>query len=280
MTLVIIPAGAYEMGCSETMAQLVPAGFKELTRGDESPVHTVRISKAFYLGEKEVTVGEFRKFVESSGYQTEAESDGKGGRGFSATAQLDEQKPEFSWKNTGFNQSDQHPVVNVTWNDAQAFCKWLSVQDRVTYRLPTEAEWEYACRAGTRTRVHSGDTAASLEGTGNFLDRSYKIQFRKEDFVEYFSLPLTITTRSRLRLVLLLPMPSSFMTCMETFLSGATTSIVQATIRTLRWSTLKVLTMARTACFAVGAGGTTADRRPASTWRPTSETTSLAFVWP
>ena len=66
----------------------------------------------------------------------------------------------------GFEQTDQHPVVNVSWNDAVAFAEWLSRKEGKTYRLPTEAEWEYACRAGTTTRYFCGDDAEGLAEVG------------------------------------------------------------------------------------------------------------------
>ena len=96
--------------------------------------------------------------VQSPGYQTEAEKDAKGGGGYVA-----EQKAfaladrKFSWRETGFTQTEAHPVVNVSWSDATAFCEWLSQKEGKEYRLPTEAEWEYSCRAGTRTRFHGGN---------------------------------------------------------------------------------------------------------------------------
>ena len=65
-------------------------------------------------------------------------------------------------------------MVEVSWNDATAFCAWLSKKEGKTYELPTEAEWEYACRAGTKTRFWCGDTDASLQGKMNIADASLK----------------------------------------------------------------------------------------------------------
>ena len=84
---------------------------------------------------------------------------------------------EFSWQNTGFAQSDSHPVVNVSWNDAMEFCNWLSRKEGKTYRLPTEAEWEYACRAGTTTRYFHGNDSEGLEKVGNVADAAFETQF-------------------------------------------------------------------------------------------------------
>jgi formylglycine-generating enzyme required for sulfatase activity len=115
-----------------------------------------------------VTCGQFRKFVEDTGYQTDAEKgvgDGPGAYGLDIEhSQLPWIKrytfyKDRSWRNVGYAQTDNHPVVNVSWNDAMAFCRWLSGRERKSYRLPTEAEWEYACRAGTTTRYYSGDDA-------------------------------------------------------------------------------------------------------------------------
>ncbi len=68
-------------------------------------------------------------------------------------------------------------MVNVSWNDAVAFCKWLSKKEGNTYRLPTEAEWEYACRAGTTTRYYSGDDPETLAKVGNVADATAKAKF-------------------------------------------------------------------------------------------------------
>jgi formylglycine-generating enzyme required for sulfatase activity len=142
-------------------------------------VHPVRISRAFFLGQHEVTVGQFRRFIEASGYVPESEADGTGGYGYNAAYDPDKSErgdafegrdPKYSWRNPGFPQGDQHPVLNVTWNDAVALGKWLSRQEGVTYRLPTEAEWEYACRAGSRTRYHNGNTPGGLQKIANTFD--------------------------------------------------------------------------------------------------------------
>jgi formylglycine-generating enzyme required for sulfatase activity len=130
----------------------------------EHPQHRVRITRPFYLGTYHVTRGQFRKFVEDTGYQTDAERGG-GAQGLDIEhSRLPRIKvytvyKDRSWRKVGYEQPDHHPVVNVSWNDAMAFCRWLSGRERKSYRLPTEAEWEYACRAGTTTRYYSGDDA-------------------------------------------------------------------------------------------------------------------------
>jgi len=88
---------------------------------------------------------------------------------------------KYSWRNVGF-ETDDHPVVNVSWNDAMAFCNWLSGKEEKTYRLPTEAEWEYACRAGTTTRYYSGDDPESLAQVGNLADAAFKAKFRDREW--------------------------------------------------------------------------------------------------
>ena len=136
--------------------------------------HEVTITKPFYMGLYTVTVGQFRQFVKDSGYKTEAEKDGKGGWGFNANKKAPEQGKKYNWQNVAWEQTDDHPVVNVTWNDAVAFCEWLSKKEGKKYRLPTESQWEYACRAGTKTRFYSGDEEETLKGVANIADVSYK----------------------------------------------------------------------------------------------------------
>ncbi|WP_298934177.1 formylglycine-generating enzyme family protein [uncultured Ramlibacter sp.] len=184
MELVLVPAGEFTMGNDalvQEMAQLFPG--LELTRlqdlRDETPAHRVRITRPFYMARHEVTVGQFRQFLAGSGHVPESVADGTGGYGYSASYDpsatrrgdaFEGRDPRYSWHNPGFAQTEGHPVVNVTWNDAQALARWLSATEGRHYRLPTEAEWEYACRAGTRTQFHSGDAPASLSAVANVFD--------------------------------------------------------------------------------------------------------------
>lgn len=179
-----IPAGEFLMGSEESPESLARA-YPQLPRErfellkDEAPVHKVRITKAFWMGRHEVTVGQFRRFVEASGYVPESEADGTGGYGWRADYDpsttrrgdaFEGRDKRYSWRNPGFVQSEDHPVVNVTWNDAQALAAWLTKTEGRRYRLPTEAEWEYAARAGTRSRYHSGDDPATLLQAANVFD--------------------------------------------------------------------------------------------------------------
>ena len=169
MKLKRIPTGEFTMGSKLTAEEVhrrFPGGGVSYYE-DEHPWHRVRITKPFYLGVHEVTVGDFRRFVAAMGYRTTAESEGKAwgydqGEWTEVTA--------LTWKHPGFPQTDEHPVTCVSWTDAEAFCRWLSQQEGCTYRLPTEAEWEYACRAGTDTVFFWGDEASKGEGYLNAAD--------------------------------------------------------------------------------------------------------------
>jgi formylglycine-generating enzyme required for sulfatase activity len=144
---------------------------------DEKPAHRVRMARPFYLGVTEVTRGQFRKFVETVHYQTDAERDGKGSWGWNGEWGRFEPGSRYDWQHPGFEQTDNHPVVNVSWNDAVAFVRWLSKKEGRAYRLPTEAEWEYACRAGTATRYWCGDAAESLATVANVADGTAREKF-------------------------------------------------------------------------------------------------------
>jgi formylglycine-generating enzyme required for sulfatase activity len=178
----LIPPGSYLRGSTKEQVEAATRADKAFTvqEGvDEQPQHTVELTQPFFLGSTEVTRGQFRKFVTAAKYVTEPERDGEGGFGFNAAAgQLEGRRKQFTWKGTGFPQTDSHPVVNITWTDAQAFCNWLSEKEQRRYRLPTEAEWEYACRAGTLTTYSNGDEAEGLVAVANVADGTARAKFQ------------------------------------------------------------------------------------------------------
>lgn len=179
MKLVRIPAGEFFMGSTvedlTKMVALDPLQFKAENASREQPRHSVKITRPFYLGRFEVTRGQFAAFVAARSFRTEGERDGNGAVGWNESeGKFDGSKPEYTWKSTGFAQDDSHPVVNVSWNDAVAFCEWLSEKEGRIYRLPTEAEWEYACRAGGATLWHHGDDPEGLARVANVGDATAK----------------------------------------------------------------------------------------------------------
>ncbi|MFM7925419.1 MAG: formylglycine-generating enzyme family protein, partial [Planctomycetaceae bacterium] len=124
MKLLLIPAGTFLMGS--------PASEKD--RDDDETQHQVTLTKPFYMGRTEVTQGQLKEVLGTE-----------------------------PWKGKSFVQEgDDYPAVDVDWDDAVEFCKKLSAMEGKVYRLPTEAEWEYACRGGTKTAFSFGDDEAEL----------------------------------------------------------------------------------------------------------------------
>ena len=182
--MVVVPAGSFLMGSSdEETARDVEAAvphnefkFAKESTEFEHPQHPVSIDRSFALGKHRVTRGEFAVFAHETGYLTE------GG----CTLWIDHKYPvlpEASWQNPGFTQTDRDPVVCVSWQDAKAYVAWLNAKlaahvpamgDGI-YRLPSEAEWEYAARAGTRTLRWWGDPIgvgnADCDGCGSVWDK-------------------------------------------------------------------------------------------------------------
>lgn len=155
--LVLVPPGSFEMGS--------PAG-EQGQDDDEGPVHTVRIPRMLAVGRYELTRREFARFAAATGYTTEAERNvgAQGCRAWDASDGKWDWRAGRSWKNPGWAQQDNEPVVCVSWNDTQAYLQWLN--GRVPgkgYRLLSEAEWEYVARAGSRTRYPWGDDAQSRQ---------------------------------------------------------------------------------------------------------------------
>ena len=160
--MVAIPAGSYTMGCS--------AGWDDVLGGcrdNEYPPHRVNVA-AFEMGQYEVTVGQFKHFVESTGYVTTAEAFKQGcviKEG--STWKLSK---THNWRHVGFPQTDVHPVTCISWVDTQYYLQWLNKLTGKNYRLPTEEEWEYAARAGQITAFYWGGKTANQASTSS---RSY-----------------------------------------------------------------------------------------------------------
>jgi formylglycine-generating enzyme required for sulfatase activity len=148
---------------------------------DEKPEKEVEIKRGFYLGCTTITMAQFREFVNETGYETDAEKDGRGGHGFdTAKNSFAGWFPQYTWRYAGWVLTDEHPVGNVSWNDAIAFCKWFSEKSGKIVRLPTEAEWEYACRAGTTTIFFTGDNPGSLNGYANVPDEALRKKLNEQ----------------------------------------------------------------------------------------------------
>ncbi len=154
-----IPGGEFMMGSDPGEAE---------HKINEAPRHRVVLSKGFWMGKCEVTVGQFSQFVRETGYRTAAEV--TGGAWMVNKAGKNEWVKKMNWMNPKFIQDDNDPVVLVDHGDAEAFCKWLGEKTGAAFRLPSEAEWEYACRAGSVTAYQWGDDPADGETWLNGAD--------------------------------------------------------------------------------------------------------------
>jgi formylglycine-generating enzyme required for sulfatase activity len=167
--LTLIPPGTFMMGSPPD----------EPGRKADETLHEVTLTRPYYLGTFEVTVGQFRNFVDATGHVTDVEKSG-GGNAHDAKA-VWKHTPGTSWRKPGyvgpFEGTDEHPVVHVSHEDALAYCRWLeatSPEPGWLYGLPTEAEWEWACRAGSATRFWWGPDVDTSGRVVNAGDRSLK----------------------------------------------------------------------------------------------------------
>ena len=183
LPLVLIPSGEFLMGSSDeqidaAMAIAVnstpPPNLKDRLRAEQTPQHRVKLTRPYLIGATEVTIGQFKAFAKATGYVTHAEE-------LRAEAEINPAKqtvrPLWSYRTflaPGYPVTDDYPAAQVNWDDAQAFCRWLNSQPltklggdvTLTFRLPTEAEWEFACRAGTQNLFSFGDDPRLFEQFG------------------------------------------------------------------------------------------------------------------
>ena len=163
--MVVIPAGKFMMGS--------PEGEEERFE-NEGPRHEVTIPKPLAVGRYEVTRGEFALFVSETGHDmTRGCLFGLIGRPGTRWSRDD----DLSWQNPGYSQTDRHPVTCVSWLDAKAYVDWLSRKTGKRYRLMSEAEWEYAARAGTETSRYWGDDKAAQCSHANGRDQTAKERY-------------------------------------------------------------------------------------------------------
>lgn len=169
MVLVRIEPGEFFMGSMSREAIAAQYGGGQGDYAQEEPMRLVFITEGFWLGRTEVTRGQFRQFVEDTGYKTTADQRGYGG---GITKEAWGWVRGLNWARPGIDQTDDHPVVQVSWFDATEFCRWLSQKEGHTYALPTEAQWAYACRAGGDTAFCWGDTVQGGKDYANMADES------------------------------------------------------------------------------------------------------------
>ncbi|MGB1311761.1 MAG: formylglycine-generating enzyme family protein [Leucothrix sp.] len=164
--MLLIPGNITNIGCAK--------GWDDAAGGcrpTEFPSHLVTID-TFEISQHEVTFGQFRRFVDNSGYVTDAEKEGRGcvHEDTNSPGHPYVMNPKFNWLSPGYEQNDSFPVTCVSWHDAQSYVKWLSATTKTDYRLPTEAEWEHAARGGQSTAYFWGSSAnsnqANYRGTG------------------------------------------------------------------------------------------------------------------
>lgn len=157
--MVVIPSGSFDMGSPDSEAGRAD---------DEGPVHSVNIS-AFAMGKTEITRGQFAAFVNDTNYST-------GDKCWTLEGGKYEERSGRNWREPGYPQEDNHPVACINWNDAKAYAEWMSQKTGKQYRLPTEAEWEYAARGNTSTARYWGDNPDEACAYANGADKTAQAQ--------------------------------------------------------------------------------------------------------
>lgn len=160
LPMVFVQGGSFSMGSNDD--------------GDDAkPIHSVTVS-SFYIGKYELTVGEFRKFINATNYKTSAEQEGWS---YIWTGNKYDKQNGVTWEfdSYGFKRpptQDIQPVIHVSWDDATRYCQWLSSQTGKVYRLPTEAEWEYAAKGGSKSNGYTYSGSNDLASVAWYKDNS------------------------------------------------------------------------------------------------------------
>jgi formylglycine-generating enzyme required for sulfatase activity len=162
---VFVPAGEFMMGSPED---------EKGRQTNEGPVDKVILARPFYVGKYEVTVGQFKGFVQAASYRTYAE---RNGWASAWTGSRAGRVKGASWQKPGFDQTDDHPVTEVSCYDAEAFCEWISKGQPAKVTLPREDQWEYACRAGSKGRFFWGEDETKAGQYANVGDKALKGKF-------------------------------------------------------------------------------------------------------
>ncbi len=161
--MMVVPAGTALIGSADSEGGRL---------GNEGPLHEVKIAKPFAISKFEVTVGQYGQFIRETGHVTGNScvvwTGARGGEAVDGK----------SWQDPNFPQTDNHPVVCISWNDANDYVNWLSKKTGKPYRFLSEAEWEYAARAGTTTRYSFGDDAKDICTYANVPDQTAKDSVR------------------------------------------------------------------------------------------------------
>ena len=163
--MVAVKGGTFTMGCTSEQGGECD--------NDEKPTHSVTLSD-YYIGKYEVTVAQFRAFINETGYQTDAD---KNGGSYIWNGSQWVLKSGVNWRcgadgRVRSSSEDNHPVIHVSWNDAKAFYEWLSRKTGANFRLPTEAEWEYAARGGNKSRGYKYSGSNNIGSVAWYSDNS------------------------------------------------------------------------------------------------------------
>jgi formylglycine-generating enzyme len=176
--MVLVTGGTFVMG--SRYAESVPVEAERKFFQDEAPPHEVKLTRDFWVSDREITIGQFRRFVSETGYVTTAEKAGESLGEYQMTTDAQGKTTgswvvgkRLNWKNPGWQVTDEHPVTHVSWEDAAAFCAWLSEKTGREYRLLTEAEWEYAAAGPRRTLYSWGDHEPNGLRGGNIADAAF-----------------------------------------------------------------------------------------------------------